>query len=75
MRAPERWRIPTTRFLSLSAACAAVRGDWEQAKRIFPDADHEANKRDLEKLAPPSKSKANQKAHDAALKQLQYEAP
>ena len=54
---------------------AASRGDWESAKQIYPNADHDQNRHDLEKLVPPSHSKTNTKAYENAIKQLQYEAP
>ena len=54
---------------------AASRGDWDAAKQIYPSADHDQNRRDLEELTPPSSSKANTKAYENAMKELQYEVP
>jgi hypothetical protein len=54
---------------------AATRGDWAQATAIYPEARHDQNRQTLQALTPPSKSKANQKVFETALRRLQYEAP
>jgi hypothetical protein len=54
---------------------AAARGDWDAAKQIYPKADHDRNRKDLEALAPPSNSKMNQRVYERALAELQYQSP
>ncbi len=54
---------------------AAARGEWEAARQLYPNADHDRNRKDLEALIPKSGSKANQAAYQNALARMQAEAP
>ena len=54
---------------------AAVRGEWDTAKQLYPGADHERNRKDLEALMPQHHSKSNQAAYQKALARMQAEAP
>jgi hypothetical protein len=54
---------------------AAARGEWETAKQLYPAANHEQNRKDMESLVPKHGSKANQAAYQKAIAQMQSEAP
>lgn len=54
---------------------ALKRGDTDQARRMYPQADHDRNLKDLDTLRPKSGSKMQEAVFDGAFAKLKYEAP
>jgi DNA repair exonuclease SbcCD ATPase subunit len=54
---------------------ALKRGDTDQARRMYPQADHDRNLKDLETIRPKSGSKMQEAVFDGAFAKLKYEAP